>query len=192
MVNLPLLRDSLRIVLLSHDVMLCAGLQAVLGPGLRVPPADAGEQAVLDGAGGMLLLAPGGADTAQRIRMLRLAHRLRRHDGWRALVLVDETNGDDLRLARLTGLPVLGLHLSVPVLRGRILAVMKSRRELRPDSVAGLTGYQWSAIHTSLHGRGGRGERRSATFYSHRLAGLQRLRVQHMHELRRIVTGCGY
>lgn len=186
--SLPEVRQSLRIVLLGHNPLLSAGIEHMLDRHIiTVQEADNVE---LSAGRGLLLIAPDGADMAQRIRILNLARMVKSCRGWRALNLVDERSERDMRFSRLTGLPVVSLRLRVPELHERLMSVFRGRGEVRRDSVVGLTYRQWETIQSSLEERARQTGGRTMTFYSHRAIALQRIRVKNMHEMRRIVAGC--
>ncbi|EAS0727059.1 hypothetical protein H5Y57_004631 [Salmonella enterica] len=186
MCQIKRIRDSQRVVLIGGNVFLKYGVEAMLE---RDICSDITEEEIATGRG-VLLLAPAGTTPQLRIKMLSLVNSMKNSSRWCGINLVDRRDENSIRFSRLTGLPVVDLHLGVDELMQAILFYMEKKRLIRSDSVGGLTPRQWEVLSISLNENIEPGCIKKSTFYNHRMAALRRLRLMNMHELRLLVSDC--
>ncbi|EBC6662869.1 hypothetical protein C1B90_24060 [Salmonella enterica] len=141
--------------------------------------------------GGLIAIVPGRSSTADRIRVLSLSRLLPQYPHWHGIVLHDGISGTGCYFTRLTGLPVINLQQAEHDLETAIQEIGKQNTGSVSACVKNLTQRQWVAIRDSLDGyMPSDSKHNRQTLFTHRRKALDKLNLRHMHEFRRVVSGC--
>lgn len=181
-------KPPLSIILISNNSLLKLGLEAIIGRKIDcLTEVDENHQLP---ESGILLLAPGSCSTRQRINILSLIRSKDKMKSWRIINLIDERVENELKFAKLTGCPYVGLQCSLSIFSSMLMELIFKNVERQKDSVINLTRAQWSVILSSLSDDYIFKTKSKSSFYNHRTLGLRRINVKNIHTLRLIVTGC--
>ena len=144
---------------------------------------------------GIMLLVTTGSTLKQRIKMLDMTRKISNNYGWKGIVLYDQKNANERRFVDMTGLRAYDFRTPIADLKDSIerSTYLRSRHPHCANGILGLTKYQWEALWLSFIGVeikeiAEKTGRTPPTLYAHRKAGLNYLKLNHLHEFKNVIA----